>query len=59
MKIKSWLNNIQVCMVKHVCHYFGHGILKLAVCQEWNDGMNWFYACLYRFRKAESQSNNL
>ena len=54
MKIKSWLNNIQVCMVKHVCHHFGHGILKLAVCQEWNDGMNWFYACLYKFRKAES-----
>ena len=54
MKIKSWLNNIQVCMVKNVSHHFVHRIQKLAVCQEWNDGMKWFCACLYKFRKAES-----
>ena len=33
IKMKSWLNNVQVCLVKNVWHHFGRGILKLAVCQ--------------------------
>ena len=40
--------------VQEKFHHFSHGILKLAVYQEWNDGMNWFCGCLYKFRKAES-----
>ena len=32
----------------------GHGTLKLTVSQEWIDGMNWFFACWWKFRKAKS-----
>ena len=36
----------------------GHGTLKLAVSQEWIDGMNWFFACWCKFRKAKSSFND-
>ena len=35
----------------------GHGTLKLAVSQEWIDGMNWFFAWWCKFRKAKSYFN--
>ena len=40
------------------CEQSGHGILKLNVSQKWTDRINWFFACWYKFRKAESWFNN-
>ena len=35
------------------------GILKLTVSQKWTDGINWFFACLYKFRNAKSWFNDV
>ena len=44
-KIKSWLKNIGVGLVKNGCGYSGLRTLKLAVSQEWINGANWFLVC--------------
>ena len=31
--------------------------VKLTLSQEWIDGMNWFFACWWKFRKAKSCLN--
>ena len=36
----------------------GHRTLKLALSQEWIDGMKWFSACLCKFKKAKSYFND-
>ena len=38
------------------CGQSGGGTPKLTVFEEWTDGINWFYACWYRFAKIESWS---
>ena len=45
-------------MVKNGCSHSGHGTLKLTLSQEWIDGMNWFFACRWKFMKAESWFND-
>ena len=40
-------------MLKNGCGQSVQGTLKLAVSQEWIDGMKWFFACLCKFRKAK------
>ena len=45
-------------MVRNGCGQSGNGTLNLAVLQEWLDGMNWFFACWCKFRKAKSYFND-
>ena len=44
-RLKVNQNIFALGMAKNGCGQFGHGTLKLTVSQEWNDGMNWFFAC--------------
>ena len=50
--IFSWLGS----MVKNVYGKSVHKTLKLTVSEEWTDGINWFFACWYRFTKTKSWS---
>ena len=43
-------------MVKNVYGKSVHETLKLTVSEEWTDGINWFFACWYRFTKTKSWS---
>ena len=45
-------------MTKNVCYQSGHRTLKLTVSQEQTDGMNWFFTCWCKFRKAKSDFND-
>ena len=45
-------------LVKNACVYSGLRIQKLAVFQEVFHGINWFYVCWYKFRKAKSFFNS-
>ena len=36
----------------------GHRTLKLTVSQKWADGMDWFFACCYKFRQTKSWFND-
>ena len=45
-------------MVRDGCDQPGHRTLKLTVSQKWGDGMNWFFACSCKFRKAWSNFND-
>ena len=40
------------------CGQPSHRTLKLTISQEWIDGMNSFFACWYKFRKAKCNFNN-
>ena len=51
---KSWAN-----MVKSGCCHSCHRTLRLAVTEEWIDGINWFFACWCKFRKGKSYFNRL
>ena len=42
---KSWLKNIGVGIVKNGCGHSGLRTLKLAVSQEWINGVSWFLVC--------------
>ena len=44
-------------MVKNGCSQSGHRILKLIVSQECTDGVNRFFECWCKFRKAKSWFN--
>ena len=55
---KSCLKKIEVSVVKNWCDYSGHRTLKLAVCQERINGINWVFACWYKFKKAKSYCNS-
>ena len=50
--------NFWMGMVRNGYCQSGHGTLKLAVLQEWIDGMNLFFACWCNFRKAKSYFND-
>ena len=52
------IENIGVDMVKNGHSHCSHRTLKLAVSQEIINGINWFWLCLYKFRKAKSYFNN-
>ena len=41
-----------------ISNLVGRNLLKLAVSYEWINGMNWFFLCWYKFKKAESYFNN-
>ena len=41
-------------VVKNGCGQCGHGTLKLTVFREGEGGINWFFSCLCKFRKAKS-----
>ena len=43
-------------MIKNGCDKSGDGTLKLTVPEEWTDGINWFFACWYKFSKTRSWS---
>ena len=45
-------------MVRDGCCQPGYRTLKLAVSQEWVDGMDLFFACWWKFRKAKSNFND-
>ena len=40
---------LEVSLVKNGCGQCGDGTQKLTVSEEWTDGINWFFACSYRF----------
>ena len=44
---------------RNVCGQSGHGTQKLAISQEWIDGMNWFFAWWCKFRKAKNGRGHL
>ena len=54
-KNKNWLSIFRVGMVKIECGQSGCRTLKLTVSQK--QGINWFFGCLYKFRKAKSWFN--
>ena len=58
MEIKSWLKNIAVGWSKKRCVHSDSRTLKLAVSLERIYGINWFFECWYKFRKAKSYCNN-
>ena len=37
-------------------HQSGDGTRKLTVSERWKDGINWFFACWYRFTKIKNWS---
>ena len=45
-------------MVKNGCGQSDHVTLKLTVSQKLEDGINWFFACWYKFGKAKSWFND-
>ena len=45
-------------MVTNGCDQSVHRTLKLTVSQKWTDGINKFFACWYKFRKAKSWFND-
>ena len=47
-----------VGIVRNGCGWSVHGTLKLAVSQKWIDGMDWFLACWYKFKKVEGYFND-
>ena len=56
--IKSWSKNFRAgIMVRDGYGQPGHRTLKLALSQKWVDGMNWFFACWWKFRKTKSNFN--
>ena len=54
MEIENWLKKIGVGLAKYRWPHSIHMILKLASSQEGNNGINWFWMSLYKFRKAKS-----
>ena len=46
-------------LVRDGCGQPGLRSLTLTVSQEWADGMNWFFACWWKFRKAKSNFNDV
>ena len=42
--------------IKNGCDQSCYWTLKLTVSEEWTDGINWFFACWYRFTKIKSWS---
>ena len=44
-------------IVRNGCGQSCDRILKLTVSEGWTDGVNWFFACQYRFTKIKSWSN--
>ena len=58
IKIKNWLKNIRMGVVINGCTHFGFRILKLAVSHKDVNGINWFLAFWYKFRKASSYFND-
>ena len=53
MTEKYWLG-----IVKNGCGLSGPRALKLAVSHKGMSGVNWFWVCWYKFRKAKSYFNN-
>ena len=51
---QSWFKIFWVGMVINGCGQSDRGGLKLPVSQEWVDGINWFFAWYYKFRRAKS-----
>ena len=47
-----------VVVVKNGCGLFGLGALKSAVSSNQIDELSSFFACWYKFRKAQSSFNN-
>ena len=58
-KIKMWLKNFGVKMVKNGCGQSGGRTLKLTLSEEWANEINWFFACWYMITKIKSWSKNL
>ena len=58
MQIKSYLKIFETGMVKNGCGQSGHGTPKLTVSQKWTDGIDWFFAHWYKFRKAKGRFND-
>ena len=44
--------------IKNGCDQSCYWTLKLTVSEEWTDGINWFFACQYRFTKIKSWSKH-
>ena len=51
---RSWLRNIGVGLVQNGCAQSFLTTLKLAVCQEEMNEVNWFFVRWYKFMKAKS-----
>ena len=58
IQIHTNLKTFVVSVVRNGCGQSGHAILKLAVSKEWIDGMNWFFTCWWKFRKAKNYFND-
>ena len=51
MQVKRWFKILGVEMVKNGCGESCDGTVKLTVCEEWTDGINWFFVGWYKFTK--------
>ena len=58
MQIKRKLKILGVRMVKNGCGQSCDGTLKLALCEEWMNGINWIFACWCRFITIKSWPKN-
>ena len=56
ISLKLIFEILGVGIVKNGCGQSCYGTLKLTVSEEWTDGINWFFACWYRFTKIKSWS---
>ena len=52
LKLKSWLKNIGMSVVRNGCLQSGYRNLILAVCQKGINEIYWFLAFWYKFRKV-------
>ena len=50
------IENLGVDMVKNGFGQSCDETLKFIVTEEWTDGINWFFACWYRFTKTKRWS---
>ena len=53
MKIKCWLKNFWVGMVKNRCDHFGQGIQRSSVSQKQTDRVTWFLHADTNLRKLK------
>ena len=51
--IKSWSKIVYMGMARNGCGQSGHWTLKLAVSQEWIDGMNWFFCMVVQIQMSK------
>ena len=54
LKVESWLKIFCLDMVKNGYGQSSLSTLKFFISQEWTNGINWFFACCYKFMQIKS-----